>query len=77
MSAEGVPSLMELDRLRCEVEAVREALGEVEDRRRAAAVAAVRGGMGKLPVAVAAGGDSADVGQVAGRLDAQAEGVAS
>ena len=55
MSADDVPSLMELDRLRCEVEAVREALGEVEDRRRAAAVAAVRGGMGKLPVAVAAG----------------------
>ena len=40
MSASEVPSLMELDRLRCEVEAVREALGEVEDRRRAAAVAA-------------------------------------
>lgn len=55
MSASEVPSLMELDRLRCEVEAVREALAEVEDRRRAAAVAAVRGGMGKLPVAVAAG----------------------
>lgn len=55
MSADDVPSLMELDRLRCEVEAVREALTEVEDRRRAAAVAAVRGGMGKLPVAVAAG----------------------
>lgn len=29
MSADDVPSLMELDRLRCEVEAVREALGEV------------------------------------------------
>lgn len=55
MSAEDVPSLMELDRLRCEVEAVREALGEVEDRRRAAAVAAVRGGKGKRPVALAAG----------------------
>ena len=55
MSAEGVPSLMELDRLRCEVEAVREALAEVEDRRRAAAVAAVRGGKGKRPVALAAG----------------------
>ena len=55
MSAEDVPSLMELDRLRCEVEAVREALAEVEDRRRAAAVAAVRGGKGKRPVALAAG----------------------
>ena len=55
MSASEVPSLMELDRLRCEVEAVREALAEVEDRRRAAAVAAVRGGKGKRPVALAAG----------------------
>ncbi|WP_315210511.1 hypothetical protein [Actinomyces massiliensis] len=55
MSADDVPSLMELDRLRCEVEAVREALAEVEDRRRAAAVAAVRAGKGKLPVALAAG----------------------
>lgn len=55
MSADDVPSLMELDRLRCEVEAVREALAEVEDRRRAAAVAAVRGGKGKRPVALAAG----------------------
>lgn len=55
MSAEDVPSLMELDRLRCEVEAVREALAEVEDRRRAAAVAAVRGGKDKSPVAAAAG----------------------
>ena len=55
MSASEVPSLMELDRLRCEVEAVREVLGEVEDRRRAAAVAAVRAGMGKTPTAAAAG----------------------
>lgn len=55
MSAEDVPSLMELDRLRCEVEAAREALDEVEDRRRAAAVAAVRAGKGKRPVALAAG----------------------
>lgn len=55
MSADDVPSLMELDRLRCEVEAVREALAEVEDRRRAAAVAAVRAGKGKHPVALAAG----------------------
>lgn len=55
MSADDVPSLMELDRLRCEVEAVREALAEVEDRRRAAAVAAVRAWKGKRPVALAAG----------------------
>lgn len=55
MNAEDVPTLMELDRLRCEVEAVREALAEVEERRRAAAVAAVRGGKGKRPVALAAG----------------------
>ena len=55
MSAEDVPSLMELDRLRCEVEAVREALEEVEDRRRAAAVAAVRGGVSKASVAFSAG----------------------
>lgn len=55
MSASEVPSLMELDRLRCEVEAVREALGEVEDRRRAAAVAAVRGGASKASVALAVG----------------------
>lgn len=54
MSADDVPSLMELDRLRCEVEAVREALAEVENRRRAAAVAAVRAGKGKRPVALAA-----------------------
>ena len=47
--------MMELDRLRCEVEAVREALAEVEGRRRAAAVAAVRGGKGKRPVALASG----------------------
>jgi transposase len=46
---------MELDRLRCEVEAVREALEEVEDRRRAAAVAAVRGGVSKASVAFSAG----------------------
>ena len=55
MSAEDVPSLMELDRLRCEVEEVREVLAEVEERRRAAAVAAVRAGKGKRPVALAAG----------------------
>lgn len=55
MGAEGVPSLLELDRLRREVEAVREALEEVEGRRRAAAVAAVRAGNGKTPTAAAAG----------------------
>jgi transposase len=55
MSVNEVPSLLELDRLRCEVEAVREALEEVEDRRRAAAVAAVRAGKGKAPVALAVG----------------------
>ena len=55
MSASEVPSLMELDRLRCEVAAVREALGEIEERRRAAAVAAVRGGENKRAVAAAAG----------------------
>ena len=55
MSASEVPSLMELDRLRCEVEEVQEVLAEVEDRRRAAAVAAVRGGKGKRPVALAVG----------------------
>lgn len=55
MSAEDVPSLMELDRLRCEVEAVREALESVEAARRAAAVAAVRGGASKASVALAAG----------------------
>lgn len=55
MSNQEAPSLLELDRLRCEVEAVREALTEVEDRRRAAAVAAVRAGKGKASVALAAG----------------------
>ena len=55
MSASEVPSLMELDRLRCEVEEVQEVLAEVEDRRRAAAVAAVRGGKNKRSVALAAG----------------------
>lgn len=55
MSVSEVPSLLELDRLRCEVEAVREALEEVEERRRAAAVAAVRAGKGKAPVALAVG----------------------
>ena len=49
------PSLMELDRLRCEVEEVQEVMAEVEDRRRAAAVAAVRAGKGKASVALAVG----------------------
>ena len=55
MSVSEAPSLMELDRLRCEVEAVREALDEIEDQRRAAAVAAVRAGKNKRAVALAAG----------------------
>lgn len=55
MSTSERPSLLELDRLRCEVEAVSEALDEVEDRRRAVAVAAVRGGASKTAVAAAAG----------------------
>lgn len=55
MSNQEASSLMELDRLRCEVEAVREVLEEVEDRRRAAAVAAVRGGKNKASVALAVG----------------------
>ena len=55
MSTTEAPSLLELDRLRCEVETVREALDEVEDRRRAAAVAAVRAGKNKRAVALAAG----------------------
>lgn len=55
MNASERPSLMELDRLRCEVEEVQEVLAKLEDRRRAAAVAAVRAGKGKRPVAFAAG----------------------
>ena len=55
MSVEERLSLLELDRLRCEVEAVREALEEVETARRAAAVAAVRAGKNKRSVALAAG----------------------
>lgn len=55
MSTSECPSLLELDRLRCEVEAVCEALEAVEAERRAAAVAAVRAGKGKRPVAMAAG----------------------
>ena len=37
VSTSECPSLLELDRLRCEVEAVREALEAVEAERRAAA----------------------------------------
>lgn len=55
MSAQDVPSLSELDRLRLEVDAARAVLEEVEARRRAAVVAAVRAGKGKHPVALAAG----------------------
>ena len=44
MSAQDVPSLSELDRLRLEVDAARAVLEEVEARRRAAVVAAVREG---------------------------------
>ena len=49
------PSLLELDRLRCEVEVAQKVLTEVEGRRRAAAAAAVRGGAAKTAVAAAAG----------------------
>ena len=49
------PSVVELDRLRCEVEVAQKVLTEVEGRRRAAAVAAVRAGNGKTPTAAAAG----------------------
>ena len=51
----SVPSLDELDRLRVEVDAARAVLEEVEGRRRAAVVAAVRAGQTKLAVATAAG----------------------
>lgn len=55
MSAEDVPSLMELGLLHEEVRELQGALAEVEDRRRAAVVAAVRGGASKASVAFAAG----------------------
>lgn len=55
MSTSERPSLLELDRLRCEVEAVREALEAVEAERRAVVVAAVRAGMSKRAAALAAG----------------------
>ena len=47
--------MLELDRLRCEVEVAQKVLTEVEGRRRAAAAAAVRGGAAKTAVAAAAG----------------------
>ena len=55
MSASEAPSLSELDRLRCEVEAAREVLEAAEAERRAAVVAAVRAGQAKRAVAMAAG----------------------
>lgn len=55
MSAQDVPSLSELDRLRLEVEAAREVLEAAEAERRAAVVAAVRAGQAKRAVAMAAG----------------------
>lgn len=55
MSTQERPSLLELGLLHEEVRELQEALAEVEDRRRAAAVAAVRGGASKVSVALAAG----------------------
>ncbi len=55
MSTSECPSLLELGLLHEEVKELQVALEEVEDRRRAAAVAAVRAGKGKAPVALAAG----------------------
>ena len=55
MSTEDVPSLMELGLLHEEVRELQGVLAEVEDRRRAAAVAAVRGGASKASVALAVG----------------------
>lgn len=55
MSAQNVPSLSELDRLRLEVEAAREVLEAAEAERRAAVVAAVRAGQAKRAVAMVAG----------------------
>lgn len=51
----SVPSLDELDRLRVEADAARAVLEEVEARRRAAVLAAVRGGMSKRAAAAASG----------------------
>lgn len=55
MSTQERPSLLELGLLHEEVRELQEALAEVEDRRRAAVVAAVRGGASKASVALAAG----------------------
>lgn len=55
MNANEVPDLLELDRLRREVEVAREALEALEAERRAAVVAAVRAGRPKRAVAMAAG----------------------
>ena len=55
MSTEDAPSLLELGALHEEVRELQGALAEVEDRRRAAAVAAVRGGASKASVALAVG----------------------
>ena len=55
MNANEVPDLLELDRLRREVEVAREALEALEAERRAAVVAAVRVGRPKRAVAMAAG----------------------
>lgn len=56
MSAETErPSLLELGLLHEEVRELQGALAEVEDRRRAVAVAAVRAGKGKASVALAVG----------------------
>nr|DAN65848.1 MAG TPA: HOMEOBOX PROTEIN PAX-6/DNA COMPLEX, PAIRED DOMAIN, TRANSCRIPTION, PROTEIN-DNA.5A [Caudoviricetes sp.] len=55
MSTEDAPSLLELGLLHEEVRELQGVLAEVEDRRRAAAVAAVRAGKGKAPVALAVG----------------------
>lgn len=55
MSTQERPSLLELGLLHEEVRELQEALAEVEDRRRAVAVAAVRSGASKASVALAAG----------------------
>lgn len=55
MSTQERPSLLELGLLHEEVRELQGALAEVEDRRRAAAVAAVRGGASKASVALAVG----------------------
>lgn len=54
-SSEEAPSLVDLGLLHEEVKGLSGALAEVEGRRRAAAVAAVRAGTPKRQVALAAG----------------------